>query len=102
VESVLEFFLGGEVEFGDGLLRVDNRLQQVVALARQEGEALLAFVELFERHHVDRAHGLDALLHFAIVHFSNGQLFAGHEGRFGGDQVLGLRVTSLMHVSRKC
>ena len=39
-----------------------DRLHQIVALARQEGVALLAFLEFLERHHVDRTHGFQALL----------------------------------------
>ena len=92
VERLLEFFARDQVELGDGLLRVGDRLQQVVALARQEREALLALVELFERHHVHRAHRFDARLHLAVVGFGDRQLFAGDERRFGGDQVFGLRV----------
>ena len=92
VEGLLEFFLGDQVEFRDGLLRVGDGLQQVVAFARQEREALLALVVFLERHHVDGAHGLDALLHLAIVRFGHGQFFAGHESGFRGDQVFRLRV----------
>jgi hypothetical protein len=92
VESQFKFFLGGLVELNDGLLRVGDGSQQVVALAREEGEALLAFVEFFKRHHVDGTHGFDALLHLAVIGFRDGQLFAGHESGFRGDQVFGLRV----------
>ena len=60
-------------------------LEQVVAFARQEGEALLALVELFESHHVDGAHGFDALLHLAVIRFRGGELFAGHKRGFRGD-----------------
>ena len=91
-EGLLKFFLGDDVQLRDGLLRVRDGLQQVVALARQEGEALLAFVEFLQRHHVHRAHGLDALFHFAIAGFGGRQFFAAHERSFRGDQVLGLRV----------
>ncbi len=68
-KRLFELFLGDQVEFLDGLLRVSDRLQQVVAFARQESEALFALVELFQRHHVHRAHVFNALLHFAIVGF---------------------------------
>jgi hypothetical protein len=67
-------------------------LQQVIALASEEGEALLALVELFERHHVHRAHGLDARLHVAVVGFCHRQFFAGNERCFGGNQIFGLCV----------
>ena len=92
VEGQFEFFLGGLVQLGDGLLRVRDGLQQVVALAGEEREALLAFVKFLERHHIDGAHGFDALFHLAVIRFGVGQLFAGHESGFRGDQILGLRV----------
>ena len=34
----------------------------------------------------------DTLLHFAVIRLRDSQLFAGHEGRFGGDEIFGLRV----------
>ena len=92
VKGLFEFFARDQVEFGDGLLCVGDGFEKVVAFARQEREALVALVELFESHHVDGAHGLDALFHFAVIRFRDGEFFAGHEGGFGGDQVLGLRV----------
>ncbi len=92
VEGLFEFLARDQVEFSDGLLRVGDGFEQVVALARQEREALVALVELFESHHVDGAHGFDALLHFAVIRFRDGEFFASHKGGFRGDQVLGLRI----------
>jgi len=92
LEGLLEFLAGDQIEFGDGLVRVGDGLQQVVAFAREEGEALLALIELFECHHVDGAHRFDALLHLAVIHFRCSKRFAAHEGGFGGDQILGLCV----------
>src|SRR6266571_4639407 len=60
------------IEFHDGLLRVGHRFQQIIAFSRQGREPLLALVEFLERHHVDRSHILDPLLHLAIVRFRSG------------------------------
>ena len=92
VEGVFEFFLGGGIELGDSLLRVLNGFQQIIALAGEESEALVALVEFLEGHHVYGAHGVDALFHFAVADFGGGQFFAAHEGRLGGEEVFGLGV----------
>ena len=42
------------------------------------------------------AHGLDALLHFAVAGFRDRPFLAAHESGFGGDQVSGWALTSLM------
>ena len=86
VEGLFEFFARDQVEFGDRLLCVGDGLEEIIAFTGQERESLLALVELFESHHVDGAHGFDALLHFAIIRFRDGEFFAGHEGGFRGDQ----------------
>src|SRR5258708_1500174 len=92
VKRLLEFFPRNQVELGNGLLRIRNRLQQVIPFPRQEREPLIALVELFEGHHVHRAHVFDALLHFAIVRFGQRQLFAAHERRLARNQIFRLRV----------
>jgi len=47
-----------------------------VALAAEESESLLALVVLFERHHVDRAHGFDSRLHFVVLRVCRAQFLA--------------------------
>ena len=92
VEGFLEFLARHLVEFGDGELRVLDRLHQVVALAAQEAFALLAFLKFLERHHVHRAHRFDARLHFVVVRFGGDQFFADQQLRCLRHQFFGLRV----------
>ena len=49
------------IDLLDGLLRVLDRLHQVLALRLEEAVALGGLLVLVERHHVHRAHLLDAL-----------------------------------------
>ena len=79
LEGLLEFVARDFVELVDRELRVLDGLHEVVALAPQEVLALLAFLEFLERHHVDRAHGFDARLHFVVVGFGGDQIFAGEQ-----------------------
>ena len=58
-ERFLEFQFADFVEFRDRLVRVGDRLQKIGAFAAQKIEPLFALVVFLERHHVDRAHGLD-------------------------------------------
>ena len=76
VERFLEFLFGDGVELVDGELRVLDGSDQVVAFAAQESVALLAFLEFLERHHVDRAHGVDAGFHFVVIGFGGDEIFA--------------------------
>ena len=74
-ERVFKFCARDFVELVNSELRVLDGLHEVVALAPQEVFALLAFLEFLKRHHVDRAHGLDARFHFVVTRFSGDQLF---------------------------
>ena len=75
-EGVLELLARDFVELVNGELRVLDGLHEVVAFAAQETFALLAFLKFLERHHVDRAHGFDARLHFVVIRFGGDELFA--------------------------
>ena len=60
----------------DRLLRVLDRLHQVLALRLKEAVAFGSFLVLVEGHHVDGAHLLDALTKIAAGLLFRGQLFA--------------------------
>ena len=79
VERFLEFLFGDGIELVDGELRILDGSDQVVAFAAQERVALLAFLEFLERHHVDRAHGVDAGFHFVVAGFGGDQIFADQQ-----------------------
>ena len=91
-EGLFEFLARDLVELGDGLLGIGDGLQQVLALAAQEFESLLALVVFLERHHVHRAHGFDARLHLAVLGVGGGQFVAGQQDGLLGEQVFGLGV----------
>ena len=62
------------VDLLDGGLGVLDGVEQVLALGFEEGVALGGLRVLFEGHHVDRAHGFEALLERACG------LFFGERG----------------------
>ena len=68
------------VDLLDGGLGVLDRFEQVLALAFHEGVALGGLGVLFERHHVDRAHGFEALLERARLFLFAGEGFAFDAG----------------------
>ncbi len=80
-KGLFEFLPRDLVEFGDGLLGIGDGLQQVLALAPQEAEALFALVVFLERHHVDRAHGFDARFHLVILRVGGSQFFGRQAAR---------------------
>src|SRR5258708_4925184 len=92
VERLLEFLPRNQIQLRNRLLRIRNRLQQIIALPRQERKPLLALVVLLQRHHVHRAHRFDARLHLTIIRLRDRQLFPPDEGGLRRDQVLRLRV----------
>ncbi len=94
-EGFLEFLFADLIELRDGLLRIGDGLQQVVPLAAEEFEPLLAFIVFLERHHVDRAHGLDAGLHLVVLRVRDAKFLARKQGREFRDQILRLRVQFL-------
>ena len=98
-EGFFELLLRDLVELRDGLLRVGDRLQQVLAFAAHERKALFALVVLFERQHVHRAHGFDALLQLAILRVGGRQLRTAKQRGLFGHQVLWLGV-QLIHAQR--
>ena len=91
-EGIFEFLPRDLIEFGDGLLRILDGFDEIVALAAQERVALLTFLVFLERHHVDRAHGFDARFHVVVGRLRGGEFFAGQQIRLQADQFLGLRV----------
>ncbi len=98
VERLLEFLPRNQIQLRNRLLRIRNRLQQIIALPRQERKPLLALVVLLQRHHVHRAHRFDARLHLTIIRLRDRQLFPADERGLRRDQVLRLRV-HLRHAS---
>ncbi len=56
---------------------------------------MFAVVVFLERHHVDRAHGLDSRFQLVILLVRSAKFFAGKQGRKFGDQIFGLRVQFL-------
>ncbi len=89
-ESLFEFLPRDRIELGDGLLRVLNGLDEVVALAREECVALIAVLILLESHHVDRPHGFEALLDAHVAGFGGDQFLAGEKLFLLRDQFFGL------------
>jgi hypothetical protein len=61
-------------------------------LAAQERIALFALLIFLERHHVHRAHGLDARFHFIEVRLGGDESFARQQDGLLANQFLGLRV----------
>src|SRR5260370_38646496 len=92
VERLLEFLPRNQIQFRNGLLRVRDGLQQIVAPPGQEREPLLALVVFLERHHVHRTHRFDAILHLPVIRLRGRQLFPADKRRFRRDQVLRLRI----------
>ena len=60
-EGLVELGARDLVDFLDGLLRVLDGLDQVLALGFEEAVTLGGFLVLLERHHVDRAHRFELL-----------------------------------------
>ena len=60
----------------DGGLGVLDGLEQVAALGFEEAVARGGLVVLLQRHHIDRAHGLEALLEGAGFVLGGGEGFA--------------------------
>ncbi len=63
------------VDLLDRLLRIFDGLDQILALRFEEAMALRCLLVLIERHHVDRAHLLDALAQRAAGFFFGGEGF---------------------------
>ena len=76
-KSLVEFSARDLIDLLDGLLGVLNRLHQVRALRLQEAVTFGGFLVLVKRHHVHRAHLLDALAQPAAGLLFGGQRLAG-------------------------
>ena len=63
------------IDFFDGLCRVPNGIEQILALAGEELEALLGFGVLLDGHHVDGAHRIHLLADFLIFLLAQFQIF---------------------------
>ncbi len=96
LEGLVELGVGDVVDLLDGGLGVLDGVEQVLALALQEGVAAGGLVVLLERHHVDGAHGFEALLEAARLLFFGGEGFAfdaddglvgAEDGGFDGEVV---------------
>ena len=66
VERLFELLAREGVDLLDRRLRVLDRVEQIFALRFEERVTLGGFLVFLERHHVDRAHGVEARAHLAI------------------------------------
>jgi hypothetical protein len=76
LEACVELDAGDVVDLLDGGLGVLDGFEEVLALGVEEGVARGGLVVLLEGHHVDRAHGFEALLDGAGFLLFEGEGFA--------------------------
>ena len=82
VERFFKFLPRDLIDLADGGRGIFDRIQQIFALGFEELVALRGFLVLFERHHVDRAHGVEAGAHFAVRLIFGGKFVASkHRNR---------------------
>ena len=79
-EGLVELGARDLIDLLDGLLRVLDGLDQVVALRFEEGVAVGGLLVLIQRHHVDGAHLLHALTESAARLFFGGEHLAVNAG----------------------
>ncbi len=85
VERFFKFLPRNLIDFANGGRGVFDRLHQVFPLGCEELVALGRFLVLFERHHVDWTHGVEAGAHFTVGLIFGGEFIAGeHRNRLVG------------------
>ena len=103
LEGLVELGVRDVVDLLDGGLCVFDGVEQVLALAFHEGVAACGLVVLLEGHHVDGAHGFEALLEAACLFFFGGEGFAfdADDGLVGAEDG-GFDGMSLRQVASMC